>query len=227
MGREYERQVAVISTENIPRRTILSEDFEGVFKWYSFGTGTPTVEKNTTKAYRGNASLHIKTRTSTPAADDYAYAEILLGSTPDPILNLNLMVYIPSSVIPKYTTIILKVYESGSTSDDTYGVRYDGVNHKFQIQTDATTWENLEVVPDTFLENDPWMKYELEVDRKNKKYKSLIISHKRYDLSNYSPYKNTPPSDMESIVLDIEVQTKDTTPVECWIDEISITGKSF
>lgn len=71
MGEEYKREIVVMGSVPTLGPVDLYDDMEGVLKWTGDGDGADwTVEKLSTDAFNGNACLHLKTRTTSPAADD-------------------------------------------------------------------------------------------------------------------------------------------------------------
>jgi len=71
MGKPYVRQVEVVGLVEELGTVLLFDDIEDLFKWIGSGTGTDwIVEKSTTEAFSGSASLHIKTKATSPAAGD-------------------------------------------------------------------------------------------------------------------------------------------------------------
>jgi len=75
MGKPYIRQVEVIGLVERLGRVLLFDDLEDLFKFDSAGTGTDwVVEKSTTVAFDKNASLHMITKATSPAAGDYVIA---------------------------------------------------------------------------------------------------------------------------------------------------------
>jgi len=75
MGKAYVRQVEVIGLVERLGRVLLFDDLEDLFKFVGSGTGIDwVVEKNTTVAFNGSASLRMKTKATTPTAGDYVEA---------------------------------------------------------------------------------------------------------------------------------------------------------
>jgi len=80
MGKPYVRQVEVVGLVEQLGTVILFDDMEDLFKWIGYGTGTDyVVEKSTTVAFNGSASLHMRTRATTPAPGDYVAADRRIG----------------------------------------------------------------------------------------------------------------------------------------------------
>lgn len=76
MGKEYEKKVTVLGSVPSLGPVVLFDDMEDLFKWVAGGTaGDRVVEKSTTVAYNGAASLHIKSRTTDAAENDSIEAE--------------------------------------------------------------------------------------------------------------------------------------------------------
>lgn len=73
MGQEYLRQVTTQKDINYLSNSIIHDDFEDtLLKWVTQGTGDFIANRDVNFAFRGGASLQLKTQSITPTAGDTA-----------------------------------------------------------------------------------------------------------------------------------------------------------
>jgi len=142
MGKPYVRQVEVVGLVERLGTIILFDDFEDLFKWDTSGTGTDWIaEKSTLVAYNGDASLHLKTKATTPTAGDKVRAA---RATYVPIgkkVSLECFFRFETQTNEDYLCWVMRFYDGSIMHEGM--IRYLPPENKWQYLNSANVWTDV------------------------------------------------------------------------------------
>lgn len=186
MGAEYKRLSQIIGNVASLGPVLLYDDIEDTLKWAKSGTGADyTVEKSTTYPYVRTYGLHLKTKTTTPAENDYVKAQ--RSFPPRPELKLHLEFFLLP--VNKTNCKLLKML-----------IEYDDLTYLHSIQlsytnsNDTWTYMDSEGGETTIIANacepmdDSWHRVVIEADLSTYKLIKFQFDSVTYDLSTASYY---------------------------------------
>jgi len=219
MGRPYIREIVVVG--NIPSLgdIILFDDFEDLFKWSGTGTGTDwLVEKNTATAFNKSASLHIKTKATTPAAGDYVTAYRYIYLPPPLKLSLECFWYYVSDTLVDFFAIEL-IFQDGSYR--THGkVRFHPPESKWQYRDDTPAYVDIPGGSQK-LNEGAWHRVALKLNFKDKIYSHLKSDDLEIDLSALK-MQSVSDTTAKQLYVAVSVSAETNARAECYIDDLLI-----
>jgi len=216
MGKPYVQQVEVIGLVEKLGRVILLDDFEDLFKWSGSGTGTDyTVEKDTTVAYNNSASLHLKTKATTPTIGDYVQAwrrtHVRGGK------KISYMCYFRIGVNVDYLLFSADLFDG--TNRYRCRVKYDLTNKKWQYLDSTGAFVDVPGgVQKLRNDVDVWYYFKLTVDYEKGEYVSLQCNDLIIDLTGIKLEK-TPNPVGHTLFVTVFVYTAANAQAEAWYDD--------
>ena len=224
MGKDYCELVLEQGVVAVPNDVLLYDDFEGQFNWSSYGAGTDWVVGKSSggnEMMDGQYGLKLQTRTTTPAAGDYAAAYKSISVLPQK--SLSWRVYFRSST----PILIGKVW--------VYGYYYTGsVQRCYEIYYNvvAKQWYYygpggvLSVVPggNQNIDLDAWSVLEIEVSLISNVIKSIKCNNmdlKDINLATYNVGSSTP----SNFTLYCQINNQSAGVSKLFLDHMLITGK--
>jgi len=220
MGKEYIRTVDVRSLANVPGRIIIFDNF-GIGKAFvSNYTGADgRVEITQSLRYNSQATCRIKTRVTSPAADDQASLTYYANITPQKQLQLDLDFYLESLENARSFEFWLTYL------DGTYihyaKIRFDSQNSKWQYLNSAGTWTDIAGSTQLLIISG-WHHATMVVDFFNDKYVSLSSENASYDLSSFAVQVDDGPA-AQYLILQILLYSHSTTPPIAYIANVVLS----
>jgi len=217
MGKPYVREVQVTGLIERLGRVQFADNLEDLFKWRGAGTGTDwVVEKSTTVAFTGNASLHIKTKATTPAPGDYVLAAFDLGLPFSKQLSVELVWKVVKNADTDHARFMIHFY------DGTYfkrpELRWLPPEGKWQYFSKDEVWTDIPGGAQTLYENR-FHRLKMKADFEKNEYVSLRSDDQIFDLSGIAMSVTawTIPTTMN---FGVSVANETTNRAEGYFDEV-------
>lgn len=190
MGKEYRKQVEVMSTVSIPNLALIEDDFAAtLFKWDSKGTTGSVTDRDATIAYNGEASLRSKTRATGSVDGDEAYGLRYVQLTDRRFFNLSFVVK-NKKIVTRAGTLYIRIEFLDSLGWGVFGLKLDDLNHKLYYYDSGGSWTELSGYTLVGM-NDIYYRIEIQVNRLNRKIKYVKIGESQPDLEDVSFYNNS------------------------------------
>jgi len=203
MSKEYEPFVNVASTVKAPFEAIVFDMFEDIPNWYASGTTGYTIKKVVDTSGVQPFVLEIRTRSATPTAGDYAdiYARVPYPSSKYMKVRA---VFRPKSTACK-VTLRASIGEHLATDDPRIAsVRLDSSAGKLEYGDTEIHYTDVKtglMAPD----GAAYVTLEMVLDIGLKKYKSVSLGGKVYDLSAHDiPTSATSDPQASRIFVEVE-----------------------
>jgi len=217
MSKPYTQAAGVVSQVPFQESLILYDDLEGLLKWTAEGTGADyAVELSETDCFYGNKSLHLKTRVTDPAANDYTRAS---RTIPVPSTN-----FIEAS-------FLFKLSDNSDTSyfdfkiDFEYnlqriqaGISYRGSSDIWAYINSAGSTVNL-TGSDIPVTEDCWHRVKLRINVATGYYDKLTVDNDVFDMSALALNIEVATSKSKGLTY-FQIKAAGATPPEAWIDDI-------
>jgi len=217
MGQPYVREVQVTGLIEKLGRVQFADDLEDLFKWRGTGTGVDwVVEKSTTVAFTGNASLHVKTKATTPAPGDNVFAAFDMGLPYSKQLSAELVWKVVKNADTDAVYFRFTLYD-GTTAK--YAIlRWLPPEGKWQYYAPDATYKDVPGGEQRLFENR-FHRLKMKVDFEKNRYINLRSDDKMFDLSDLSFYvtASTVDTTMNFIV---GVVNETTNRAEGYFDEV-------
>ena len=191
---------------------------EGIFSWVGSGTGAYTCEQSRTYRYKGDFSMHLKTRTSGAAAGDIVGARRTVCIIPTKKLMLSLFYYPVSGEDMDTLSFNLLHYDGMYRHQAACSYSY---TDKLWSYLDS---ENTLVVISGSSQNlypAAWHSLALTVDFATGNYGSFVSDGASFDLSGNSYYQEATTA-QERLEIYFEIKTAGESPVETYYDYVRI-----
>jgi len=220
MAKEYIRRM-IIGSPYWPYTVggvLLEDDMEGIFSWVGSGTGAYTCEQSRTYRYKGDFSMHLKTRTSGAAAGDIVGARRTVCIIPTKKLMLSLFYYPVSGEDMDTLSFNLVHYDGTYRHQAACSYSY---TDKVWSYLDS---ENTLVVISGSSQNlypAAWHSLALTVDFATGNYGSFVSDGASFDLSGNSYYQEATTA-QERLEIYFEIKTAGESPVETYYDYVRI-----
>lgn len=221
MGKEYRREIDVISNAEMPMLPLYANDFEHMFEEDAAGMGTDWILRHDTEIYvSGGASLYFHTRTVGAADNDLLYNRFYYPAPNWLKFQMVAVVQIGDNVSNEIEVEFRPSFaDPDGVNWHIYGVRLDFNLQRIFVYTGAG-WTNLIALPDILPQN--WITIILEVDNQNHVYTRLQIKKTEYDVAGL-PYGATGAGNLVDRV-EVSCITTDTTPVDMYLDKLIMRG---
>lgn len=219
MGEEFIRRIMVLGEVPLLGPVILFDDIEGLFKWSKTGTGADyVVEKDAAVAYNGSACLHLKTRVTGAAENDFAQAARYHFQRPGKRYRLECIFQIKVRADCKYVFFCGEIYD-GSVGHFC-GIRYDSQNGKWQYRTGLTAYTDVPGGSQNLIEGR-WHRFLVEYDEHKKEFVRLIADSLEVPLAGKSYYSAASATAIHQTTW-VEVVAQSTTPPEVYVDDVLV-----
>jgi len=217
MGKPYVRQVEVIGLVEQLGTVLLFDDIEDLLKWMGYGTGTDwVVEKSTTEAFSGSASLHLKTRITTPAAGDYVAATRRFALSIGKKLSVELRLRYVSKALVDRIMIGFGHYDGAMYRRGWIG--FYPPEGKWMYFTSGGVMEDIPGAVQR-LHEDGWHRVKLVMDFEKSEYVSFQCNELVIDMTG-KPIRVTPDTRDSFTMVVIEVWTETAAQAESYFDDI-------
>jgi len=219
MGKPYIRQVEVIGLVEKLGTVILFDDLEDLFKWRGAGTGTDwVVEKSTTIAYDGNASLHLQTKATTPTAGDAVTADRFTFVPYGRKISLECLFRFET--LTNEDVVSFELYWYDGTALHLAALQYLPPEMKWQYFASDGTWKD---IPggDQNLGQAKFHRVKMIVDFEHNKYVSLQCDDKVMDISDLS-FQVTPSTVRGTFKALFKVTAETAARAEAYFDNIFV-----
>lgn len=219
MSREYTRRLSIIGDVPAFGEVVLFDDFESSLVWTKAETAGDTIfELDITTLYSGNHSLHLKTRTTDSAEDDFIRASRRFPSPPSGLISMALLFLCPDFTPFKSLKISINVQTATSTKALVF--QYDIINGVFQYRNSDGGFTN---ITDLTLTLAPlfWHLLRFTADPTAGFYKYFNVneySHYPVKIPIYEPSNGA----ALSSVAHIEIITAGAAPAELFINTFLI-----
>ncbi len=219
MGREYTRQITTVGIIPVADQILVLDDFSGLLKWTKDGgTGDAIFELDPTFAYKGNQSLHLKTRTVDAAEYDYISAERSIFMSKSKVLSFSVPFYLPSLTTQDYIKF------SFQWTDDTNAhsciVKYYPGTPDWRVNT-ASGVDTPIANTDVDLYPSTWHLMILKANFAADKYISLQLDHLLFDLSTLPIYAFASVTDIR-LQVSLMMITNGAAPTEIYFGEVLV-----
>lgn len=199
-------------------KIIVYDDFESpLSKWIGSGATAYEVSLNTSKAFRGTASLELTTGTG---AGFFADASRYFGLPSTSKVGFQFVWHMPGADA-EYMTQSLDFYD-GTTLHQA-SVRYDFANTKWQYRDTASVWQDISgATQDLAIAGNPWHFTKVTVDFAEDTFLRLYSNASSWDLSSIS-LRTTASSNSEEMAVAIRFDALGSSQRKLYIDEVAIT----
>lgn len=219
MGKEYEREMAVLGLVAHLGPVVLYDDMEDLLKWTEAGTGGDTVfEKITTVAYNGSACLHMKTRTTTATEGDGIYGRRDSFQRPGQRCRFECL-FRPDAAAQNGLVYFQMVIYDG-TNVHSLKMAWKGVLKKWQYNNAVNTMTD---VPGggQGLGLDEFHRFMMEWDENSGRYIRFVCDGLEVDMSELSFYKTADASG-QGMHVDVGMLAGVSPPGEVYFDDILV-----
>lgn len=223
MAKEYEKPVIVVSRVEAPLKSIIVDNFERLERWDFSGTGTDwEAYKEAKYVLDGNYSLAMKSKATTPAANDYVQG-IRPGPVPRERYARLVFHWMPGNTNNAVITMRMKISRwKNAGNDREYGVSISQKNNTIKILKSDGTWVTLDSSA-LILGTYAWGRIELVVKRKTGQYLYLRYCDKTYTVTAYKGEEVTTEVAGGSM-LKLYVAAEDNARIYQVFDNISLIG---
>lgn len=219
MGEEYIRRIMVLGSVPYLGPILCSDDMEDLLKWTEAGTGGNTVfEKNTSVAYNGSASLHMKTRSISAAEGDDISGYRSLYQRPGKRYRFECFFRPDAAAQSGYVYVKVKIYD-GSTYHN-LGIRWDEVNGAWEYIDGQGQWTAISGGSQS-LTADQFHRVLFEWDQNTGKYIRMICDGLEIDLSDLSYYQSAS-ANAQTLRLDVGMLAGASPPGELYVDDVLV-----
>ena len=199
-------------------RILLSDDLEPtLLKWTktATGNGDSVLERSTSVAFDALASLHIKTRTTSAAADDSVKGTRIFPIAGSKAIKLRVPAWRFEDVTKnKYVVFAVEWYDGANYY--AAEVRYDVVNQKWSYLNSANAWSDVIAVHK--LAAGVWHSLELDIDFVHTSYLRLLVDDRTNVFSSTLFYTVADAATLAQAKLSLETTTQATSPAEAYFD---------
>lgn len=219
MGKEYTRQITTVGIIPVADQILILDDFSGLLKWTKgIGAGDDIFEIDPTFAYKGDQSLHMKTRTTGASSNDEISAERSIFMSKSKVLSFSIPFYLPALDTQKY------VQFSFQWTDDTNAhsclLQYYPATPDWRVNTASGVYTP---IPGTDVDLYPstWHLMILKANFAADKYISLQIDHLLFDLSTLPIYAFGSETDIR-LLISLYLITSGAAPTEIYFGEVLV-----
>lgn len=217
MGKEYAREITVMGSVPHLGPVVLQDDMESLFKWtQAHGTGDSVFEKIDTVAYNGTSSMHMKSRTTNAAENDAIEGWRDSYLRPGKRYRLECLFMPDAGAQVKFILFEPKIWDG--TTYHLLGVRFDGINSKWQYRATGPTWTDIPGGAQTLVA-DQFSRMLLDWDQNLKTYLRLVCGGLEIDMSElgYSFVADGVPTVLR---LDLGMTAGAVPPGEVYFDDV-------
>jgi hypothetical protein len=215
MGRDHFPNLPIGAGMGFSRGIMLLDDFEGTFTWVVGGTGGDDVHALApAAAWQGTYGLHLKSRTTNSAENDYTIVQKIFDYPASGLL----VARVRTAPIVVANT---KRIEIGLRIDD--GAQQYAATLRVAVSTGkvyylltAATWVEIPILATTFV-GGTWYTVELAIDCLAQKWISARFNGFTADLSAI-PLYNDAASSGRSALLTLDVDASAAGPGEAYFD---------
>lgn len=189
MGKEYTRQITALGITPNHGPILYQDNFEDVLKWEKVGgVGDSFLELDPSLAFSGNQSLHLKTRTTSPAENDNIAADLYTYISPSKKLSHIFYFSSPAFAAMKQLLTVFSYFDGTNIHD--YGIQ---LNPQTPIWQYRNSGGSLTDIPSSGVlpYNNTWHRFLINVNLNTKKYISLSFDNHFFDLSALSYHTDT------------------------------------
>jgi len=186
MSRDYFGNLPVAAGMGFARDVLLLDDCEGSFTWTPTGTGGDDVhEYLAAAAYAGTAGLHLKTRTTAAAEDDWLQVTKALSYPESGLLVLRAKIAMPAQANLKSVSLVLS--EAAGTTCYLAQAKWTPGTPKVEYVDAAGDLIQIPALANKPLDT-AFSTIELAIDCRAHQYLSLAINGLRADLAGLGLY---------------------------------------
>ncbi|MCK4268011.1 MAG: hypothetical protein KAX16_04195 [Actinomycetia bacterium] len=223
MGKEYRRDVQVITTPGTPIEPIFVEDFDWDYDLICSGDWGWVVERDPTEHVAGRASLHMMTTNQEVADKDVRitfYPPMTEARYREYIITFKL-----DATSDGKALILFDIRIPDADLGDTYRymLRLDLPNLDLELE-DVTGWHKIGDIQGNLAPGN-WYTIRFVIDFLNKNWVQVEFENQDINVSAYAQESITANNLLSNTR--IELTTTDTYPLEMWIDKIIVRALDF
>lgn len=189
MGKEYTRQVSVLSLIPTLGPVVLFDDFSKGLKWTGSGDGSDYIVAESSQTFfTSGSALKLVTRYTSSAIDDEVIAELKTHCLPNLKIKCEAILRWDDNENVRAVGVKL-LYNAGGTRHEA-GVVYDTFDNEIQYLNSSQAFADAVGSEIHFLK-DVWHRLSFEVDFNNDVYNNISLDTKSYDHSTTDIYTTT------------------------------------
>lgn len=221
MGKEYQRDINVISAPDVAVEPMLVTDFSHHYWYRAYGTAGFAVERDPRRMASGLASLRLITKSS-PAIGNYV-AQGFFPPTSERRYREHIITFCPTAVTVTDGIIVFDVFvvDWNVGLEYYFSVRLDLLNSVIQIQTAAGVWTTVATMPARLIQN-AWVTFCFVIDTMNLQWHSLKLQNWDIDVSNYTYFGSAGGNISDYLFIGLYCGT--TNQLEMWVDKVVVQG---
>jgi len=217
--RDYFGNLPIVSSMGFMRGIMVLDDCEGTMTWIVTGTGGDDVHAyETAAAWQGEKGLHLKTRTTATAQDDWVHLQKIFDHPASGLLVARLRLCTPDAA--KTKSIIVTLRDDDGSQQYAAAIMLAPATNKIYYLNSAGAYVELTAIPQTFA-NYNWYTLELAADCRTHKYLHVRFNGLSADLSAQAMYNDAATSG-RSAQLRLLVTAAVTGPGEAYMDNIYV-----
>ncbi len=218
MSKEYTRALTVFGSVPFAGSIIFHDDFEGILRWISSGTGAdPLIELDPSTSFHRNQSLYLRTRITDPAANDDVAAVFYSHLLPSKTLTCTLHFHLRDLLPLKTFELILHYFDG--TDKYTAAVRWI---------KDPAAWEYLDSegahpdlnIPEPTLHPLAWHILTLRVNFFTLQYIDFKINNQLINMDSIALCPTLEDTTPVTLATQISLITAADAPASANIDEL-------
>lgn len=202
------------------RGVTLLDDCEGTLAWSKSGTGSDfSVAYDTAAAFVGLKGLHLATKTTTPAEDDYVRVYRYLEWTETGLLVVRARFASPDiSDVKEIHAIITN--DDGSFLHQGE-VKWDSSDGRVKRRTGSAAWQNTAVLSGA-LADGQWNSMEIVVDVTEEKWVYVRMFGQKVDLSDAGLWWNSGAGGYKALSVEFTCVAVGANVAELYVDQIYV-----
>jgi hypothetical protein len=217
VGQEYIRQITVLGSVPSMGPVILYDDFESLLKFtMNGGTGDSTFALDAAVAYNGDHSLHMKTRATAAAENDWIECQRLSFQRPG--RRYSFEVTWNYSTVLANKEILFQLFIADGAMAHACTLKYLPNSSKWQYLNSAGAYSD---VPggSQLLYAGGWHRLMFSLNEDSGKMIKVVSDGLEIDLSDLSYYQNAAVTGVYASAM-VRAIAHTSPPAEVWIDEV-------
>lgn len=216
---EKENVAGLGASLGLRRPVIVYDGFEAAaLRWTGAGSGSETVDRVTDQGFAGEACLHLKCQTTSPAENEYVEATRQVYFLPSKRVAMDFRWYVDTTTDVKRLEFGFTLYD-GTYKNYCFFALYlkDG---EVRQQKGSTQWTKI-AGGDQEFRPDGWHFVSMLIDVELRECVRLVVDDVEYDLEGESVYTSNSGYPTH-LIAEFKLTNETTNAAEGWFDEVML-----